>query len=80
MKKERYIKVGNIHEIVRNKRERCNYVFTYEATGENYYVVGDKKLTIDEFHKMFPIDIKPPVNKGLNSDRTKNWINGEKSY
>lgn len=72
--------VGNLKQVMENRIKRGKYIFTYESNGTNYYTVDGKKISVKEFNAMFPVDFKPPIRKGKNSDPTKNWMHGEKSY
>jgi len=72
--------ISNLHEVIKNKNERNKYSFTFEPNGLCYYTIGDRKINVIDFEKMFPIDFKRNFRKGENSDRTKNWINDVKSY
>ena len=80
MKINNNLLVGNLKEIIDSKNKRNNYTFTYNSNGNNYYTVDNKKLSIEEFNEMFPIEFKPQNKKGRNSDKTKSWMHGEKSY
>lgn len=75
-----YILIGNVKEIVENKALRLKYTYRYDGLGDSYYIVDGKKMSESIFNARFPIDVKPIMNKGENSDRRKNWIYGGKSY
>lgn len=75
-----YLIAGNIENVITNKIKRAQYTFTYKSKRVNYYLVEGKMLTVKEFNLLFPIDVLPKYTKGLNSDRSHAWINGEKSY
>ena len=79
-RRKRYLLVGNVKEVMANKLARSKYTFTYKSNEDCYYTVDKKKLTIEEFNTLFPIEFKPPAPKGENYDRTKNWLHGDKSY
>jgi hypothetical protein len=72
--------ISNLHEVIMNKEKRSSYTFTYKFNGESYYTVGEQKITPDKFNSLFPIEFKFESKKGKNSDRTKSWMQGEKSY
>jgi hypothetical protein len=65
-----------------NKQMRQNTPFRILPTGEGYYITAQGNLTEKQFDSLYPIDgdIKVDNGKGENSDRTKSWINGGKSY
>jgi len=75
-----YLLIGNVKEIIDNKALRLKYTFRYEDSGHSYYIVDGNKVSEKDFNAMFPIDVKPIMNKGENSDRRKNWVYGGKSY
>lgn len=69
-----YMITNNIMEVLKNKRERNKYVFTYISEDENYYTVGDKKLSIAEFNKRFPIEVKKVNKKGDSANKNMSWF------
>jgi hypothetical protein len=75
-----YVIVGNIHEIVENKRKRNEYTYRKDPSGDPYYIVRGRKIPVKEFLAMYPIDVKPVYSKGENCDRKHNWMTGGKSY
>jgi hypothetical protein len=80
MKVSKYQTTTNIQEVVKNKAIRNSYVFTYEPSGKCYYTVNGKKISLGKFNSMYPVDLIKHNPKGANSDKSRNWINGEKSY
>lgn len=80
MRTSKYQPTTNIQEIVKNKALRNLYIFTYKPDGKNYYTVNSKKISVDQFNEMFPIQLTKHNPKGNNYDKTKNWMHGEKSY
>jgi hypothetical protein len=74
------IKVDNIQEVVANRNIVKTTPFVYKSTGESYYLLDGKKVSIEDFESMFPLDLKPVAPKGANYDKTKNWVFGDKSY
>lgn len=74
------IKVSNIQSYVENKRIRDTTPFVITPDGESYYLHESRKVNPNTFEKLFHLDLKPLALKGDNSDRTKSWIHGEKSY
>jgi hypothetical protein len=80
MNQRDFFRVSNLKTVFKNRSLRSKYVFTYEPTGERYYTVDGKKVTIEKFNEMFPIEFKKISSKGDNPDIRKNWVNGGKSY
>ena len=80
MRTSKYQTTTNIQEVIENKRLRNLHIFTYESSGKNYYTVNGKKVKTEKFNDMFPIELIKRNPKGSNFDKTKNWMNGEKSY
>jgi hypothetical protein len=80
MKASKYQTTTNIQEVVKNKAIRNFYVFTYEPSGKCYYNVNGKKISSAKFNDMFPIELRKHNPKGSNSDKSRNWMNGYKSY
>lgn len=80
MRTSKYQTTTNIQEVVENKKLRNLYIFTYEPSGKHYYTVNGKKMSMAKFNEMFPIELIKHNPKGSNFDKTKNWMNGQKSY
>lgn len=78
--RKRFLLVGNITEVLKMRNERCKHTFTCQPNKEHYYTVYGKKVSVQEFNQMFPVDFKPIEEKGSNPDRTKSWMHGSKSY
>ena len=72
--------ISNLQQIIANKEKRNQYTFRYNFNGENYYIVNDQQILVDKFNSLYPVELKHTNSKGKNSDRTRNWINGDKSY
>lgn len=79
-RKKRFLLVGNVKQVLENRNQKLKHTFTYLPNGDSYYLVDGKKVGVKEFNEMFPVDFKPPITKGANYDRTKNWVHGDKSY
>jgi len=69
-----YMITNNIMEVLKNKRERNKYVFTYINDDQNYYTVGKEKLSIAEFNKRFPIEVKKINKKGDSANKNMSWF------
>lgn len=74
------IKVSNISQVVNNQLTRAYTPFTINEEGKGFYVVGEVLIPEEEFNNLHPVQLLPLHNKGNNSDRTKNWLHGGKSY
>lgn len=77
---KKFLLVGNVRQVLLNRKKRLQYTFTYLPNGSKFYNVDGVKMDVKEFNDKFPVDFKPPLGKGANYDRTKNWVYGDKSY
>jgi hypothetical protein len=75
----------NVAEYIKNKQIRDSLPFTIRPTGEAVYILNGSDITPEQLEKLFPttdpivsVDLKK--YKGENSDKTKNWFYGKKSY
>jgi hypothetical protein len=74
-----------ISDYVSNKEIRKNLPYRYHGImGMGYYFINGAPISDEEIEILYPIDKKFLKNgeifKGKNSDRTKNWMHGDKSY
>ena len=65
---------NNIMEVLRNKKERNKYLFTYVNDKENYYTVGKDRLSVSEFNKRFPVHLKKINKKGDSANKNMSWF------
>ena len=75
-----YIIPGNVSEVLKNKRERANYTFSFHANGESGYLVNGELISEKQFDALLPVILRPKSLKGKNYDKTKNWMFNEQSY
>lgn len=75
------LKVTNITNVLQSESLRANTPFVFIPGAESYYLHEGKEVEQRQFEKDYPLaKFIKTAYKGENSDRTKNWINDEKSY
>lgn len=73
-----------LSEYLKNKEIRNNMRYTCNPQRQGYVILEHCIISDEEVNEMLPLREKVLLwnhnNKGQNPDKTKNWMNGEKSY
>lgn len=64
---------GNIHEVLKNQRERSKATFRI-MRGNGFWIYEGKTYSQKQFNELLPISVLPNRKKGIGKDGTKEWI------
>ena len=75
------LKVTNISNVLESEQRRNNVPFVFNPNGESYYIHEREEINESQFNRLYPLEkLIKTAYKGENSDRTKNWMQDQKSY